>query len=287
MAPAGPGPSAPPTTPYEPKASESLPPAAPPPSVAGAAPRLDANPFAEDDFRLPIRLAAPDAAAYREFAATRPSIPTSTTRPPSAPSTTRPPSRASGRSMTSRTGGESFPRTISGDTAPLIDAEPRPVGGPRLGRFASPDDPPVAHRGPYPPARPAIHTLAAASTYDVMTKAIDHRLRVRIRYDSFFEKRNDDGTLDFAATVEGLREIVWWVLRYGNEATVLRPAKLSAMIREHAEAIATMYSGSSGEYCLVFGSVTRAGCLGPWRPGRVSGGGTKLPGGSRVIGGRG
>lgn len=53
---------------------------------------------------------------------------------------------------------------------------------------------------------------------------------------------NDDGTLEFSATVEGLREIVWWVLRYGKEATVLRPAKLRAMVREHAEAIARSHA---------------------------------------------
>jgi proteasome accessory factor B len=182
----------------------------------------------------------------------------------------------------------------------------------------------------------------AASIYDLMTQAIDHRRRIRIRYDSFFEQAvirtllspyrllfhtrswyvvgrsslhravrtfnlgrvldaeptdsafeipprfsleryfgdawsiirdrgdrhevvirfqplvarnvaevqwhrtqrlawNDDGTLDFSATVEGLREIVWWVLRYGKEATVLRPPKLRLMVRAHAEAIAAMY----------------------------------------------
>jgi proteasome accessory factor B len=52
---------------------------------------------------------------------------------------------------------------------------------------------------------------------------------------------NDDGTLDFTATVEGLREIVWWVLRYGKEATVLRPAKLRTMVREQVAAIAGLY----------------------------------------------
>jgi len=52
---------------------------------------------------------------------------------------------------------------------------------------------------------------------------------------------NDDGTLDFAVTVDGLREIVWWVLGYGKEAEVLRPAKLRDMIRGHLAAMTAAY----------------------------------------------
>jgi proteasome accessory factor B len=53
---------------------------------------------------------------------------------------------------------------------------------------------------------------------------------------------NDDKTLNFTVTVDGLREIVHWVLRYGSEAEVLRPEKLRAMIREHVAAMAAMYA---------------------------------------------
>lgn len=53
---------------------------------------------------------------------------------------------------------------------------------------------------------------------------------------------NDDGSLDFTVTVDGLREIVWWVLGYGREAEVLRPEKLREMLRDHVAALAATYS---------------------------------------------
>jgi len=46
---------------------------------------------------------------------------------------------------------------------------------------------------------------------------------------------NKDGTLDFHVTVDGLGEIVWWVLGYGREAEVLQPKKLREMICGHVE----------------------------------------------------
>ena len=58
---------------------------------------------------------------------------------------------------------------------------------------------------------------------------------------------NDDGTLDFSATVDGLREIVWWVLGYGREAEVLHPAKLRSMLRRHADDMCVIYGGDPPE----------------------------------------
>lgn len=56
---------------------------------------------------------------------------------------------------------------------------------------------------------------------------------------------NDDGTLDFSVTVDGLREIVWWVLGYGKEAEVLRPEALRETIRGHVAAMAAAYAGAA------------------------------------------
>ena len=54
--------------------------------------------------------------------------------------------------------------------------------------------------------------------------------------------RNDDGTLDFHATVSGLNEISWWILGYGEQAEVLRPAKLRELVATHAIRMAQRYS---------------------------------------------
>jgi predicted DNA-binding transcriptional regulator YafY len=67
---------------------------------------------------------------------------------------------------------------------------------------------------------------------------------------------NDDGSLDFRATVDGLGEIVWWVLGYGRQAEVLQPPELRAMIAEHVTALAETYglsrvsdkNGRNGNY---------------------------------------
>ncbi len=52
---------------------------------------------------------------------------------------------------------------------------------------------------------------------------------------------NDDGTLEFQATVSGLNEISWWILGYGDQAEVLRPAKLRRMVAERAKRTAQRY----------------------------------------------
>lgn len=53
---------------------------------------------------------------------------------------------------------------------------------------------------------------------------------------------NDDGTLDFQVTVSGLGEISWWILGYGDQAEVLRPAELRATLAKRAAALAARYA---------------------------------------------
>jgi predicted DNA-binding transcriptional regulator YafY len=52
---------------------------------------------------------------------------------------------------------------------------------------------------------------------------------------------NDDGTLRFCATVKGLNEISWWILRYGDQAKVLEPAQLQKLIVGHAQKMLGQY----------------------------------------------
>lgn len=52
---------------------------------------------------------------------------------------------------------------------------------------------------------------------------------------------NDDGTLDFCVTVDGLNEISWWVLGYGEQAEVLEPQELRDMIVAHAQGMLNRY----------------------------------------------
>jgi predicted DNA-binding transcriptional regulator YafY len=53
----------------------------------------------------------------------------------------------------------------------------------------------------------------------------------------------DDGTLDFHVQVSGLNEIVWWILGYGDQAEVLRPAKLRRLVAQRAANMNRMYEG--------------------------------------------
>ncbi len=52
---------------------------------------------------------------------------------------------------------------------------------------------------------------------------------------------DDDGTMDFRVTVDGLHEISWWILGYGNQAEVLEPDELREMIAEHAAGMLKAY----------------------------------------------
>jgi len=52
---------------------------------------------------------------------------------------------------------------------------------------------------------------------------------------------NGDGTLDFHATVDGLGEIVWWILGYGSQAEVVAPRELRRMVADHVAQLAQAY----------------------------------------------
>ena len=52
---------------------------------------------------------------------------------------------------------------------------------------------------------------------------------------------NPDGSHDFHANVEGIREISWWILGYGDQAEVLEPKSLRALMASHVKQMVAMY----------------------------------------------
>jgi len=52
---------------------------------------------------------------------------------------------------------------------------------------------------------------------------------------------NGDGTLDFFVTVDGIDEISWWILGYGNKAEVIAPQSLRDLLKEHVRSMAAIY----------------------------------------------
>ena len=55
----------------------------------------------------------------------------------------------------------------------------------------------------------------------------------------------DDGSMDFHVRVAGVREISWWILGYGDQAEVIKPARLGQLIAEHAARLVEMYNGQA------------------------------------------
>ncbi len=53
---------------------------------------------------------------------------------------------------------------------------------------------------------------------------------------------NSDETMDFSVTVDGLNEISWWILGYGDQAEVLKPAKLRTLIAERLRGMTETYA---------------------------------------------
>lgn len=51
-----------------------------------------------------------------------------------------------------------------------------------------------------------------------------------------------DGRLEFRVTVDGLEEISWWILGYGDQAEVIQPPELRDRIRTHAENLVRKYA---------------------------------------------
>ena len=56
----------------------------------------------------------------------------------------------------------------------------------------------------------------------------------------------DDGGIVFRCTVDGLDEIVWWVLSMGSACRVIEPPELRERVREQASSVAAMYTHASG-----------------------------------------
>ena len=55
-------------------------------------------------------------------------------------------------------------------------------------------------------------------------------------------RRLEDGALIFEADVDGLGEIVWWILGYGQEAVVEQPPELRELLAQHARTMAGHYA---------------------------------------------
>lgn len=55
----------------------------------------------------------------------------------------------------------------------------------------------------------------------------------------------DDDCLEFRATVSGLNEIAWWILGYGDQAEVLKPAKLRKLVAHRSANMHAMYNGKT------------------------------------------
>jgi predicted DNA-binding transcriptional regulator YafY len=54
-------------------------------------------------------------------------------------------------------------------------------------------------------------------------------------------ERLDDGSLNFHVRVSGLNEIVWWILGYGDQVEVIRPAKLRKLVAQRAKNLSQLY----------------------------------------------
>lgn len=52
----------------------------------------------------------------------------------------------------------------------------------------------------------------------------------------------DDGSIDFRVRVDGLGEIAWWILGYGDQVKVVSPAKLARRVASAARKVAAQYA---------------------------------------------
>lgn len=57
----------------------------------------------------------------------------------------------------------------------------------------------------------------------------------------------EDGSMIMQATVDGLREITWWILGYGNQVEVLGPPELRQKVGEITAQMAARYNGPPSE----------------------------------------
>jgi predicted DNA-binding transcriptional regulator YafY len=50
------------------------------------------------------------------------------------------------------------------------------------------------------------------------------------------------GSIDFEATVDGLGEIAWWILGYGDKVRVLEPVALAQQVCDVAQRVVRQYA---------------------------------------------
>jgi predicted DNA-binding transcriptional regulator YafY len=60
--------------------------------------------------------------------------------------------------------------------------------------------------------------------------------------------RNKDGSVTISFRVDGLGEIVWWILGYGDQVEVLAPVQLRKRVAETAQKMAELNNGSSSNF---------------------------------------
>ncbi len=58
-------------------------------------------------------------------------------------------------------------------------------------------------------------------------------------------RRRSDGTLVFEVDVDGIEEISWWILGYGDQALVTEPDELRSLIASHAKTLTHYYNGGA------------------------------------------
>lgn len=61
-------------------------------------------------------------------------------------------------------------------------------------------------------------------------------------------EHGEDGSLHWRCTVDGLDEIVWWILSMGAHCRVLEPPELIARVREEASRMLAIYAGSASQH---------------------------------------
>ena len=55
----------------------------------------------------------------------------------------------------------------------------------------------------------------------------------------------DDGSIYFDVKVDGLNEIYWWILGYGDQVEVLQPEALRKRVREAAARLVKLYESDA------------------------------------------
>ena len=57
---------------------------------------------------------------------------------------------------------------------------------------------------------------------------------------------NPDGSIEFRARVDGLGEITWWILGYGDQVKVVGPPELAERVAAVARSVVALYGGQEG-----------------------------------------